>query len=135
MANALYDAGREAFLAGDIDWLNDDIRLILIDTADYTKDLATDDFLDDIAAAARVATSGSLAGKTTTAGVADADDVTLSSVSGDVSEELVGYQHTGTESTSRLIFNIDNAVGLPITPDGGDIIVIWSTGNDRIFRL
>ncbi len=39
MANALYDKGREAFLRGQIDWINDDIRVILIDAADYTVNL------------------------------------------------------------------------------------------------
>ncbi len=58
MANALYDAGREGFLGGTIDWDTHDIRCILIDEADDTIDLATDNFLDDRAVASRVATSG-----------------------------------------------------------------------------
>jgi len=75
MANALYDKGRQGFLEGAIDWDTDDIRLILIDVADYTVNLATHDNLDDVAAAAREEVSGSLAGKTVTDGVADANDV------------------------------------------------------------
>lgn len=125
MANALYDKGREGFLGGDIDWDANDIRIILIDEADDTIDLAADDFLDDRAAAARVATSAALGSKTKTNGTADAADVTWSSVSGDVSESIDGYKHTGTESTSNLIFNIDTATGLPVTPNGGDITVQW----------
>lgn len=135
MANALYDSGREGFLAGDIAWDSDDIRLILVDTADYTVNLATHDNLDDIPAGARVATSGAFAGKTTAAGVADANDVTLSAVTGDPSEAIVIYKHTGTESTSRLIAYIDTATGLPVTPSGGDIIVQWDNGANKIFKL
>lgn len=135
MANALYDAGREGFLAGLIDWDADDIRLILIDTNDYTVNLSTHDFLDDIPAAARVATSSALTGKTTTAGVADANDVTLSSVSGDPSEALVLYKHTGVEGTSRLIAYIDTATGLPITPNGADISVVFANTANKIFKL
>lgn len=135
MANALYDAGREAFLNGDIDWTADNIRIILIDNADYTVNLATHDFLDDIPAGARVAVSGNLAGKTSTAGVADANDVTLTAVTGDQSESIVIYQHTGTESTSRLIGYIDTATNLPITPNGGDITVSWDNGANKIFKL
>ena len=41
MANALYDKGREAFLNGGINWLSDDIRVILTDASDYTVSLAT----------------------------------------------------------------------------------------------
>lgn len=135
MANALYDKGREGFLAGDIDWDANDIRLILIDEADDTIDLATDDFLDDRAAGARVATSSALASKTTTAGVADAADKTFSAVTGDVSESIDIYKHTGTESTSNLIANIDTATGLPVTPNGGDITVSFDNGSNKIFKL
>jgi hypothetical protein len=135
MANVLYDKGRQGFLDGSIDWDTDDIRAILIDTADYTVNLATHDNLDDIPGAARVAVSGALAGKTVTDGVADANDVTFSAVSGDECEAIVLYKHTGTESTSRLIAYIDTASGLPVTPNGGDIEVQWADGDDKIFRL
>lgn len=135
MANALYDLGREGFLNADIDWSADNIRIILIDAADYTVNLATHDFLDDVPAGARVATSGNLASKTSTAGVADAADVTLSAVTGDPSEAIIIYQHTGTEATSRLIAYIDTATNLPITPNGGDITVTWDNGANRIFKL
>lgn len=135
MANALYGKGREAFLAGDLDWDADDIRIILIDDADYSKDINVDDALDDIAGAAREAVSDALASKSVTLGVADAADKTWSSVSGDQCEEIVGYYHTGTEATSLLIFNIDTATGLPVTPNGGDITVSWDSGADKIFKL
>lgn len=135
MANALYDKGREGFLAGDIAWDSDDIRLILIDAGAYTVNLATHDNLDDIPGAARIAVSGAFANKTTTNGVADADDVVFSSVSGVQCEALVCYKHTGTESTSRLIFYIDTATGLPITPNGNNISVIWDNGANKIFKL
>lgn len=135
MANALYDKGRQAFLEGDIDWINDDIRVILIDTADYTVDLANHDFLNDVPSAARVAVSPSLSGKSATNGVADANDVTFSSVTGDPSEAIIIYKHTGTESTSNLIAYIDTATGLPVTPNGGDINIIWDNGSNKIFKL
>lgn len=135
MANALYEKGREGFLDGSIDWDTNDIRIILIDEADDTIDLTNDDNLDDRAAGARVATSGALAGKTVTNGVADANDVTLSAVTGDPSESIDAYKYTGTESTSRLICNIDTATGLPVTPNGGDITVQWDGGANKIFKL
>jgi len=135
MANALYDKGREAFLNGDIDWLNDDIRIILIDLADYTPDLANHDFLNDVPVAARVAVSGALTSKTSTNGVADAADVTWPLVTGDPSEAIVIYQHTGSDATARLIAYIDTATGLPVTPNGGDITVQWDNGANKIFKL
>lgn len=134
-ANALFDKGREGFLDGSIDWDTNTIKHILVDHADDTPNVSTDDNLDDILAGARVATSGAYAGKTVTNGVADADDITHSAVSGDPFESIVGFKDTGVESTSRLIMYIDSATGLPFTPSGGDIIVQWDSGANKIFKL
>lgn len=133
MANALYAKGRESFLKGEISWSADNIKTVLVDTATYTVDLANHQFLSDIPAGERVATSANLTAKTTTAGTADAADVTFSSVSGDQSEALVVYQDSGAEGTSRLIAYIDTASGLPVTPNGGDISVQWDAAG--IFTL
>lgn len=133
-ANALYDFGRDGFLGGDNDW-DSDHRVILHDDADDTVALTTDDFLNDVAAPARVATSGALASPSHAAGVADANDFTFSTVSGDPSERLIIYQHTGTESTSDLVASIDTATGLPVTPNGGNINVTWDNGANKIFKL
>jgi hypothetical protein len=136
MANGMYVAGLTGIMDGTIDLDSDDIRVILIDAADYTVNLSTHDNLDDVAAGARVATSGALGGKSVTAGVFDANDFTFSAVTGDVSEALILYQHTGTESTSRLICYIDTGVtGLPVTPNGGDINVAWDSGANKIFKF
>lgn len=135
MANSLYGLGREGFLTGDIDWANDDIKAYLIDAADYTVDIDVDQFADDIPSGAKVATSGNFASKTTTLGVADAADVTFSSVTGDQSEAIVIWQDTATQSTSRLIAYIDSATNLPVTPNGGDITVQWDNGANKIFKL
>lgn len=135
MANALYDLGRQAFLDGDIDWAANDIKVYLIDVADYTVNLATDQFANVIAGAAKVATSGNLASKTSTNGVADAADITFTSVTGDPCEALVIWQDTGNQATSRLIAYIDTATGLPVTPNGNNIDVIWDSGANRIFKL
>lgn len=135
MASALYDFGRESFLTGDIDWAADNIKLVFVDVADYTVNLATHQYLDDIPGAARVATSGNLSGKTTTAGVADAADVTVATVSGDVFEALVIYKDTGTEGTSILIAYIDDYTGLPCTPNGSNITVAFPNDGNKIFKL
>lgn len=135
MANALYDLGRQAFLDGDLDWSANNIKVILVDTSGYTVNLATDQFLSIIAGAAIIATSANLSGKTSTAGVADANDVTFNSVSGASVEALVIYQDSGSAATSRLIAYIDTATGLPVTPNGGNITVTWDSGANRIFKL
>lgn len=131
MANLVYPEAKEAFIMGDLD-LDGDVRVILVDTADYTFN-AAHDFLDDVPAGARVAVSGALTGRTFSGGVFDADNPTISGVSGDTIEALIGYRHTGTESTSRLIWYMDTATGLPLTPNGGDVTVTWNASG--IFAL
>lgn len=135
MANGFYAAGLEAFLGGDADWDADTIKLVCIDHGVDTPNLASDQGLADIGAGARIATSGAFTGKTKTGGVADANDVTLTSVTGAQFESFTIYVDTGTEGTSILLVSIDTATGLPCTPDGGNITVTWDSGANRIFKL
>jgi hypothetical protein len=128
MANLWYPKFKEALLDGSSNTdLNDgDIRAILIDTADYTYS-AAHDMLDDVAAGARVKVSTALLNTSVTNGLFDADDITLSAVTGDTSEACIIYVHTGVESTSRLVLYIDSGVtGLPVTPSGGDVNLAWN---------
>jgi hypothetical protein len=135
MANALFDSYRSQCLTADVD-LDDAIKLILVDHGVDTPNPTTDDFLDDIQSGARVATSAAFTGKTFTAGVFDANDVTLSSVSGSSAESIVIFNDTpATEATKDLIAFIDTATGLPVTPNGGDITVQWDNGANKIFKL
>jgi len=135
MANSLYTKAKQGLIDGSIDLDTNDIRAVLVDGADYTPNLATHDNLDDIPAGARVAVSGALQNKTATDGVFDADDIVISAVSGDPFEYIVLYKHTGVESTSRLIYLIDTATGLPCTPNGSDITLAFDNGTNKIFKL
>jgi len=138
MANAWYEHGLTAFAEGDVQWKSggDTFKVILIDTADYSKDLANDEYLSSIPGPARVAIA-TMTVSPVVAGVLDASDVTFTAVSGDECEALVIYQHTGTESTSRLLLYIDSGTaGLPVTPTGGaDINITWSNGSEKIAKL
>lgn len=135
MAVALYDLGRESFLLAQINLSTDNIKAVLVDTAAYTVNLATDQFLSSIAVGARIATSPNLASKTTAAGVFDAADATVTAVTGATIEAIVIYQDTGVAATSRLIAYIDAGTGLPFTPSGGDVILQWANTANRIFKL
>ena len=124
-------------LEADIDWLVDNIAVVSIDEADDVPDLALDEDLADILAAAREFVSGNLATKTSTAGTADAADLVpaFTGATGDQFESITLHFATGTDATALLICNIDTATGLPLTPDGGNIDITWSGGADRIFTL
>ncbi len=140
MANALFDAGREGFLAGAAghDWDADEFRIALVDDTDVSFNLATNDFWDDLVAGLVHANgeSDALGSKSTTAGVADAADKTWSTVTGDAADYVVCFYETGNDATQALIFALDSATtGIPVTPNGGDITVTWDSGANKIFKL
>jgi len=135
MANTLFDKARQRFLEAQINWMTDTIKCILVDTGAYTPQTAVHEFLSDIPTSARIAGPVTLTAKATTGGAADAADCTFTSVSGASIEAIILYSDTGTESTSPLIAYIDTATGLPITPNGGDIIVTWDKITNEINSL
>lgn len=127
MANVLYNSFKAALWTAGLDVDADNIKVILSDALDYTFSSAHD-FLDDVPAAARVATSGNLASKTFTSGVFDAADFTWTTVTGDQSEQIIIYDDTpGTEATKNLIVFFDTSItGMPVTPNGGNINLTWN---------
>jgi len=135
MANTLYDYARQRFLEGQLNWLTDTIKVYLVDTGAYTPQTAIHQYLADIPLSARIAGPVTLTSKSTTGGAADAADCTFTSVSGATIEAVVIYKDTGSEATSPVIAYIDTATGLPITPNGGDIIVTWDNGTNKIFKV
>lgn len=135
MANQIYGLARQAFAAAQIDWVNDTIKAQPVDLADYTLSIDVHDNLDDITAGARVGTAQTLTSKTNVLGVLDAADVSFPGITGDQFEAIVIYKDTGVESTSKLLFYIDTASGLPFTPNGGACNVAWANGADKIAKI
>lgn len=123
MANGLYAKAKQAFLDKGHDLNTDDIRVVLSDAADYSQNLSTHDFLDDVPAGARVAVSSTLGSPTITDGVFDTADFSWTLVSGDQSEQIIVYNHTGGADSARglLVFYDTGITGMPVTPSGGDI--------------
>jgi hypothetical protein len=75
-----------------------------------------------------VATTASLTGKTFTGGVFNANDDTFGTpTAGTAIPSVIIYQHTGTNSTARLICHAQDYAGLPVTPDGiNPIPIVWA---------
>lgn len=134
MANAFYSKGLEKFLGGDIDMASDTVKMLLC-SASYSANMSTDEFHDDIPGGSIVATSGALSGKSITNGVFDASDVIFTAVSGSQVTQIPFYIDSGVSATSPLICRFDVATGLPVTPNGGDISVVFDNGSNKIFVL
>lgn len=136
MASKVYEKALEKFLTGGINWNADTTKAVLVTSA-YTPNFSSHEFLSTITAAMQVATSPALTGKTSLLGVANAANTVLAAVpAGKVGAALVVYKDTGSAATSPLICYVDNVIsGLPVTPNGGDINIIWDPGADKVFRL
>jgi hypothetical protein len=127
----------------------DDIKAVFVNVSGagtlYSVDINQHEFLSDISAAARIATSGNLSSKTVVTGsagtlvggVADCDDIAFSAVgpAGTTIEAMVVYKDTGTASTSPLIAYIDSCTGLPFTANGATVTFGVDTGSNRLMKI
>jgi hypothetical protein len=126
MANAVQASARKLFLDGDIDLLNDTIKVVLTKTYTYSS---AHDYLDDVTAGNRVATA-TLASKTTTGGAFDSADPTFTAVAaGSTVTGIWIYKDTGTDSTSPLIAWFDtnaSTAAISIVTNGSNITLTVS---------
>jgi len=145
MSNVLYDEARRLWALGDIDWVNDTFYCCLVSAA-YSHSVSHImlSAIDGSVGGARdFGTSGPEGVQMENGGVATngaiyADPVRFVSVAADRPQvkAIVIYRYAaGVAENSNLIYYADVATGLPIQPNGGDIIVTWSTGTNRILRL
>ena len=133
MANALYPKWKQALLEftanNDLDGQTVKVALV---TAGYTY-TSTDQYYSSVSASV-VGTPQTIGSKTFTDGVFDGADVTFTSVTGSQVVSLVIYIDTGNAATSPLVAFIDTGVtNLPVTPNGGDILITWNASG--IFAL
>lgn len=131
MANAQYGKYKQTWYgsaAPAVDWDSDNIKVVLV-SASYTVAINSDQFLSDISAPARIATSGNLSGKSHTNGVVKAANPTLSAVTGSAVIAAVIYKDTGSAATSPLIAYLDTVVGIPFTPSGADETITFDATN------
>jgi hypothetical protein len=134
MSNALYAKGKEKMLSGEINFVTDTIKVILVNNA-YAQNLTTHEFLSSVTAH-RLGTDQTLTAKTVVDGVFDAADATWTAVTaGATSEGVVIYKDTGAAATSPLIAYIGTITGFPLATNGGNITVLWDNGAFKIFSL
>jgi hypothetical protein len=122
MASQLYPKGAGHILGAStkVDLVADTIKILFYSAAITT----TNEFVSDLTGGSIIARSGALAGKTTTNGVFDANDITVTAVSGSAFTHVILYDDTpGTDATRQLIAVFDVST---FTPNGGDINVVWN---------
>jgi hypothetical protein len=139
MANGFYQHGMKHFARGDVLWkaaAGSNIRTGLVDTADYTVDLAAHEFRNAAGLAAGIE---EISGNMTLVdaaqdGIVDASDVTFVGTAGDNCEGILVWRETGAAATDELLLWWDTASGLPVTL-GGDVTVAWDNGANKIAKI
>lgn len=136
MPNAIYPRAKQQFLQAGINLSTSTVRVGLVDTGVYTYD-STHEFLSSITGVSGLIGNAVLNNKTFTDGAfANTVTVTIPAVTGNSAEAIVIYVDTGSAATSRLIAYIDTGVtGLPVTPNGNDILIAFEATTGRIFTL
>jgi hypothetical protein len=137
MASFLYDEFRKS-LGGNpthsvIDFEDDTLGMFFVDEADDTPSQTADvDAADRTAAAAHpdFASAPNLVNNTATIAssilVLDANDLTFTALGAeDPMESLDLFKDSGTDTTSPFIANFDDYTGLPLTPSGTDVVVVF----------
>lgn len=134
MANAIYPKYKEALISGgsNVNLATGTVKVALVDTGAYTYN-STHQYFSSVSSAV-VGTPATLANKTTTNGVFDADDVTFTGLPNTSIEALVIYVDTGNAATSPLVAYQDTGVtGLPFTTNNGNASIQWDAAG--IFAL
>ena len=139
MANACYDIWKNELMKGSAN-TNLSSGTVKQTFADITSAYAfsqAHDFVDDLGANdnPNYGAAVSLANKTFTASVMDADDVVTPALTGAADMgSIILYVDSGTEATSRLVLFLDTGItGAPFTPSGADVTVQWNASG--IFKL
>jgi hypothetical protein len=146
MANALFDPGREGILDGTISMSVAVIKVLLV--RGYTFS-AAHKFLSDVTGASGVLdvtqlASPALASKVFTNGIFQSTATTTftAPTANASNHSLILLQSSAVTggadvaaSAARLVAWIDTGTGFPIVPGGGDVVITWDTGANKIFKL
>jgi hypothetical protein len=121
VASQLYPKGAAHLLglATKVDLVADNIKILF-----YAGSFSSaHEFVSDLTGGSIIARSGNLAGKTVTGGVFDANDITVTAVSGSAFTHVILYKDSGADASSPLsaIFDVSS-----FTPTGADVNVVFN---------
>lgn len=132
MAKQLYTSAANGLDTGDYAWLTGTWKVLLVTSA-YTFSEAHD-FRDDVTTG--IVATGTISGRTKSAGVWDADDITFSGVAaGSIITAAILWKDTGVNSTSPLFMYDPIVTPLPWTTTGADFLLRWSDSAAHIFTV
>lgn len=137
MANAVWPKYKQSLMTEadtnkSLDQTSTNAPFAALVSATYTY-VSTHQFYSSLSGV--VGTDVAITTPTVVNGLFDGDDCTFTSVSGSTVTAVVIYRkNTGANTTWRLVLYEDTSVtGLPVTPNGGNIVLTWSASG--IFQL
>jgi len=120
VASQLYPKGAENILEGNAQFGTHNFKVLF-----YSGSFnSAHEFHSDLTGTSIIATSGNLASVVATNGVVNANDITITAVTGSAFTHVILFRDTGTSATSPLIAIFDVA---SFTPTGGDVNVVFHT--------
>lgn len=137
MANFVFKKAKEALLNGNINVSSNQLKVLLLKKPDYTPNQNIDQYVSDIPANAIVSRSEAVTSVTSTNGILDGDNVTISGYDGSAFDAIALYQYHASDSSARLISYIDTSDGLPFGGSNSvnSITIFWSEDSTKILSL
>ncbi len=136
MSSRLYPKAREKFLTGQLSWISGTYRGVLLPES-YSPDF-TDQFISDVFAGVRIATSDPITSRTATDGYASCDAIRWPLlVDSRRASKIIIYRDTLVETTSDLLCFIDSEdiIGAPVALVGFDYFFMPNALEGGLFRL
>ena len=111
-----------------VDFNADNIDASLLDETDSGTITSANVDYDEVDGATVVATADVSVASITNGVVTLSGAVTFTSVTGDAADYLTVWKNSASAATSPLAITWDSATtGLPVTPNGGDIVATWGS--------
>jgi hypothetical protein len=131
MSNALYNFAKQLGLGTGMNLLAGTVKAALLANS-YVFSAAH----QYKSAVAHHGTPITLAGKSITNGIFDANDLYFTAVPGGATVNAVAiWVDTGDDATSPMIAYIDSITGFPVATNGGDINAAVDNGAYKLFSL
>jgi hypothetical protein len=137
MANFIYKKAKQALLNGQINVLNNQLKVLLLNGPEYSPNENLDEFVSNIPANSIVTRSEAVTNVTSVNGILDGDNVTITGYNGAAFDAVVLYQYSPSDSDARLIFYIDTSDGLPFVGLNtvNSITIFWNDNSEKILSL
>jgi hypothetical protein len=141
VTNASFTSFRNGIMTGLVDLDTAVFKVAVV--AGYTFN-AAHVFLSEVIAASGIVngTAATLTTPTVVAGVFDADDVTITTVSSANPHSLIVYQASAVtggadvaSSAQRLCWFFDTGGNLPIVPGAGTLTITWPNTSGKIYKV